>query len=392
MRIALAGLFIGSLAGSAFGQSVTSVSSGVVHYVDGSAFLGDKAVELKFGQFPSVKANETLRTSEGRAEVLLVPGTVLRLGENSAIRMINTKLSDTKLELLQGEIVIEAVDGGKDATAQMKGNQVTVIAQGSTTTFPKPGLYSFSTEPSRLRVFEGEAVVTGPSGQLTLKKGKETQLNGMLMAVKFDPKVGDELMRWSSRRSGYLATANMAAARSLSNGASYGGGMWSSYMGNGGWTYNPMFGMYTFVPFGGIAYSPFGYNYWSPYAFNRYYLPNLYNNYYGGGGGGGGGNYGGGNAASGPARNVGGNSAVAASHHSNRTAANTGFDSSPSMGTSSRGDFGAARGGYSAPSISSGAGDGAGASMGGGSRGAVSSGPSTSAGAPAASTGGARGR
>ena len=382
MRLAVAGLILGSLAGSAFGQSVVSVNSGVVHYVDGSAFIQDKAVELKFGQFPSLKANETLRTAEGRAEILLVPGTILRLGENSAIRMIGTRLSDTKLELVEGEILIEAVDGNKDsAAAQTKGNLVTVLAKGSTITFPKPGLYSFTSEPARLRVYEGEAIVTGASGQLTLKKGKETLLGGMLMAVKFDTKIGDELIRWSSRRSGDLATANVAAARSLSSS----GGMWSSYLGgggSGGWNFNPMFGMYTYVPYGGIAYSPFGYSYWSPYAFSQYYLPYYNYNRYN--------NYGGGNGGGGAIRNSGGNSATAAAH-AERAVVSHGGSSGFATSTASMpvGNSGMARGGYSGADASPSSG---GNSGGGGVRSAGGNSGAASVGAPSTSSGSVRGR
>ena len=32
----------------------------------------------------------------------------------------------------------------------------------------------------------------------------------------------------------------------------------------GGWAFNPMFGMYTYMPYSGFGYSPFGYTYYSP--------------------------------------------------------------------------------------------------------------------------------
>lgn len=60
-------------------QSVISAKSGVVHYVEGRAFLNDQLVETKFGEFPDLKENQVLRTEEGRAEVLLTPGVFLRV-------------------------------------------------------------------------------------------------------------------------------------------------------------------------------------------------------------------------------------------------------------------------------------------------------------------------
>src|ERR1700730_3166842 len=83
-------------------QSVISAKSGLIHYVEGRAYLNDQLIESKFGEFPDVKENQQLRTEEGRAEILLTPGVFLRLGENSAIRMVTNRLIDTRLELLSG--------------------------------------------------------------------------------------------------------------------------------------------------------------------------------------------------------------------------------------------------------------------------------------------------
>jgi hypothetical protein len=262
--------FLSLLAGAAAilpmnAQSVLSVHSGVVHYVEGDAFIGDKDVDMKFGQFPNIPEGQTFHTDAGRAEILLTPGSFLRIGENSEIRMVSTHLSDTRVELLKGEIAVESVDSNKDsASAAVKGNLISIIYQGTTTSLLKPGLYQFTADPARVRVYEGEVSVKSGADTLELKKGKEAGLNNALLAEKFDPKVGDELIRWSSRRSGYLAMANVNAARSLSSDPS----LWSNYLGSGygmgGWAFNPLFGMYSFVPFGGIGYSPFGYGFYSP--------------------------------------------------------------------------------------------------------------------------------
>ncbi len=85
------------------------------------------------------------------------------------------------------------------------------------------------------------------------------------------------LMRWASRRSEYLAQANVSSARSasglgyLGTGSSYGSGYGN--MGMGSWAYNPWFGMFTYLPYGnGLFYSPFGYAYYSPTNVG-YYAP-----------------------------------------------------------------------------------------------------------------------
>ncbi len=295
MRFNLASLVsVTFAAGSLFGQSVLSVNSGLVHYSEGKVYAAGKLVEPKFGHFPELKNNDELRTEEGRAEVLLSPGSFLRVAENSSIRMISNRLTDTKIELLTGEALIETVDQTKDkAAAMVKGNSITMLYKDASVSLVKSGVYVFSSDSGRVRVYEGEAVVTAGGSQLTLKKGKETLLGGALMASKFDSKLGDELVRWSYRRAGYVAMANVSAAKSFRDNGYGSGGF--SMLGGGfgsGWAFNPYFGMYTFVPGYGFASSPFGYNYWSPYNVGQFYsYAPYYGGYYGGGNGG---SYGGG--------------------------------------------------------------------------------------------------
>jgi len=278
MRLPVASLAIGVLlSGSAFAQYVISAHSGVVQSVDGAAYLNGQPVQQKFGQFPEIKENQEFRTEEGRAEILLTPGVFLRMGENSSIRMVSNKLTDTRIEVLTGSVMVECDDVQKN---DAKDNVVMLLYKGNTMLLEKHGLYRVDADPARFQVYEGEAVVKGESGQVTLKSGKETSLAGVLMAENFDKKAADDLYLWSSQRSSYLAKASASSAMSLPNSSS---GSYSP------WQFNPMFGMFTFVPYGGIAYSPFGYGFWSPYAAFNYFPYYGYPAYgYGGYGGGGG--------------------------------------------------------------------------------------------------------
>jgi hypothetical protein len=276
MRFLVAGLSFGVLtAGSAFAQYVISSHSGVIQYVEGRAFLADKPVDPKFGQFPDIKENQEFRTEEGRAEVLLTPGVFLRLGENSSIRMLSSKLTDTRVEVLSGSAVVESDEIPKDNAIELRYKNDSIRLQ-------KQGIYRLDTEPARFAAFEGEATVTDSSGQVILKGGKQTKLAGTLLAENFDRKPDDQdaLYRWSDRRASYVAQANVAAASASSgsyNGYGYpingfGPGLGYSGLGYsgfgygflGGWAYNPVFGMYTYLPYSGFGYSPFGYTYYSP--------------------------------------------------------------------------------------------------------------------------------
>jgi hypothetical protein len=283
-----------------------SARSGVVQHVEGTAYLNDNQVEPRAGEFPNIKENQVFRTTEGMAEVLLTPGVFLRMGENSSIKMVSNKLTDTRVEVLSGSAMVECDDFPKD-------NAVTLLAKGNEVQLVKRGLYRLDADLGLLKVYDGEAIAKNESGQVTLHKGKQTLLTGALMAENFDPKADDDLYRWSDRRSGYLAKANVSSANSIISGGSgsgssgyaglgypgfgsfaglgYGGFGYAGSPGDclGGsfgfgayspWQFNPMFGMYTYVPCSGAMYSPFGYGFYSPYTV--YQAPV----YYGGGGGG----------------------------------------------------------------------------------------------------------
>src|SRR5947199_7156899 len=104
-RLPLAVLLIG--ASSAWAQSVISAHSGVIHFVEGQVTLEGQPVQPKFAEFPDVKNGQTLAAQDGRAEVLLTPGTVLRIGENSSFKMVSNSRSDTRLQVLTGSAIIE---------------------------------------------------------------------------------------------------------------------------------------------------------------------------------------------------------------------------------------------------------------------------------------------
>jgi hypothetical protein len=272
MRLSLVGLAVGLCASSAFAQYVISAHSGVVQYVEGRAYINDTLVEPKAGQFPDIKQHQEFRTEEGRAEVLLTPGVFLRMGENSSIRMQSTQLADTRVEVLKGSVMVECDEVSKD-------DVIVLLYKGNTMYLVKHGLYRVDTNPERFEVFDGEAIVKGESGQVTLKAGKRTSLNGVLMAESFDKSTGDELYRWSSRRAAYLAKANISSATSLRSTGYSGAGL-------GSWYWNSLFGMYTWVPYRGMGYSPFGYRYWSPVTVSQiYYHPAPVNNTFNGWGG-----------------------------------------------------------------------------------------------------------
>jgi hypothetical protein len=275
--LGLAAAILALLALPASAQPVISAKSGTISGVDGKVFLDDQEVEPSLTKFPDIKENSVLRTTDaGRAEVLLTPGVVMHVGENSSFRMITKRLIDTRLELLTGSAVVSAVEIAKDTN-------VTIVCKDGAAVLAKAGHYRFDAEPGRLKVFAGQADVQLGDRYIEVTGGKMLQLAGTTAAVeKFDKEDTDSLDNWAQRRDQLMAMANVSSAHSMSYAPS----------GTGIWGWNPYFGLYTFIPGMGQFCDPFyGYCYWSPYTVARvYWNPWLYMNRYGnlfGGGGGG---------------------------------------------------------------------------------------------------------
>jgi hypothetical protein len=353
-----------ALAGAALAQNAISAKAGMINVADGDVYLQDakggepRKVEPKVTEFIEIKEGQTLKTGEGRAEVLLVPGSFLRMAEESSFRMISNKLSDARLEMLTGGGLLEVSEGMEDS-------KVTIVARDVTVSVSKTGLYRIDAEPGRVRVYMGEALVSYGNGQsAVLKGGKElvAGANGWT-AGKFDAKETDALYRWAKRRSGYIAMANVSAARQATP--------QSSGLRSGMWQYNPYFGFATFIPYSSTQRSPFGYYYYTPFTVMEVYFPPNYG--YSGGGGGGYGGGSGGFASSMPQRSAGSSGGYSPS----AGISSSGASSGSSMGAGSTGSRG---------------GDGGGASSGGASSGgSVGGGGAVSGGGAAAGGGGSRG-
>jgi hypothetical protein len=264
----------------AYAQSVVSAHSGVLHVSEGAVFADDQPVNQKYGTFPDLKEKSVLRTEAGRAEILLTPGVFLRIGENSAVKMIDNRLSDTRVELLKGSAVVECDD-------PMKENAVTRIYGDYQIHVRKTSVLEFGSNPAELKVFHGEAEVDLNGTVSVVKAGKALPFTQALAQERFDAKTsGDDLTRWSQERSEAVAVANVSAAKSLrdSGNSLFGNGWFSgASMPYGSWYYNPYYSMYTYLPMNGMFFNPYGYGFFSPYSVYQIYSNPGY--FYGGGGG-----------------------------------------------------------------------------------------------------------
>ena len=251
------------LAAGARAQSVISARSGVIHYVEGDVTIDGNAIHQKFAEFPDVKPGQVVATEQGRVEILLTPGVFLRLAENSSVRMLSNVLADTRLQVVSGSALVEVGE-------LLEGNAISFDAADAHISLGKKGLYRIDADPASLRVFDGQARVASGTENLTAKKGHRIDLAGTTLAdTKFEVKDTDPFYRWSSRRAEYVAAANVISARVTSN-SDLRSGFGRS---RGAWSWNPYFGMYTFLLGNGVYWSPFGSPFYSPAVIGVLYMP-----------------------------------------------------------------------------------------------------------------------
>jgi hypothetical protein len=244
----------------AAGQSVISTRSGVVYFFEGSVFLGDQPLQQSFGKFPQIGDGGLLRTEHGRAEVLLTPGSFLRVADNSSIRMTSTDLADTRVELVSGSAILESREP-TDTPAR-------VLYKGWQVRLPQPGIYRIDTQPAQVTVNKGEAEVAaeGSKTPVTVREGEVLPLQAVLVTESADPGKTDDFDKWAMGRSQAIYADNTTAAEIFDQPQAIDG----AALGYGGFSQFPITG----IPSLGIG-NPYGLSFWSPFqpGLNTVYVP-----------------------------------------------------------------------------------------------------------------------
>jgi hypothetical protein len=232
-----------------------SAVPGALNYVEGQVTVAGQPVTSRSVGSVQLEPNQVLQTVRGRAELLLTPGVFLRLGDNSSVRLISPDLGDTRVELLQGQAIVEVTEIFKD-------NNLRVMLDGASARLDKEGLYSFDANARQVRVFDGKATVQADDRNMDLGKDRQLTLAAPFKAMHFDAKATagqDPLYAWSNLRSEYEAQASMQSARNIFVGG-------APYWYGPGWYWNPYWATYGFIPGDGIWYSPFGWPFYSPWV------------------------------------------------------------------------------------------------------------------------------
>jgi hypothetical protein len=186
---------------AAYSQSVVSVRSGLINFSEGEVFLNGAPVEQKAGKFPELREGSELRTDAGRAEVLLTPGMIVRVGPDSSISMLSASLIDTRVEFRRGSAVIEV-------SQDPDGTKSRIVYRDYQILFPKRGSFRIDSMPREFRVLDGEAEVTYLTENCSLKKDQKVSLYGGLEAETLHRSISDGLDEWSMRRDTQLQADN----------------------------------------------------------------------------------------------------------------------------------------------------------------------------------------
>lgn len=258
-----------------------SAKAGGINFVTGTVMVRrqgenqERALTLR----DNLWTGDTVTTgANGRVEVLLNPGTYMRVAENAEFELTDGSLDNLLVTLAKGSAVLE-VTGGRGVELMLGIN--TPQAQSLIT---KGGIYRFNALPNgttEVIVNKGRAIVDKATPS-EVKGGRKVIVGNTVTEVaKVDKKNRDQLDLWSKDRAESLTRANrrleQSALLASLNDYAWGDmtfwGQRSPRLGSLGlWVFNVNLGGYCFFPVGPTAWSsPYGYRY--NQGFNPYGIP-----------------------------------------------------------------------------------------------------------------------
>jgi len=273
--IAFLPLVLVTLCSAAFAQNrerfSISAKAGGVNTVVGRVMITRQGQDAQLlSSTDDLAAKDVVTTgTTSNAEILLNPGSYLRLAENSEFQFDDISLDHLKLRLTKGSAIIEAT-----GVADMDLG-VTVATPNATFTIVRSGIYRVNVEQkaSELAVYKGRANY-GENKTDVLKGGTSVRLSNGVAELAKVPKEKDAFELWSKQRAQLLAKDNERLSRRMLNGYLNDRGWDSWFWGPrrfGLWTFNASFGCYTFLPFYYGWSSPYGHYYGSYYWRGGYY-------------------------------------------------------------------------------------------------------------------------
>jgi hypothetical protein len=192
---------------------------GVTNVVEGDAtYSGGGSAPQPLTPRQEFQNNDVVVVGDrSRVEILLNPGTYLRLGSNSQLLFVDLSPDNLKLKLLKGSAVVEVLirqfEGNSPSFGDVRDKfttyqPITLLTPDAQFATATGGVYSCVVDSDGrgfLKVFKGVAVVLGD----LIKEGTMTALGERVpVPRKFNAKEEDALELWSRKRGVALVALN----------------------------------------------------------------------------------------------------------------------------------------------------------------------------------------
>ena len=260
---------------------VISAKAGGINAITGTASV----ITRSGGGWEQLMITDDLRSGDrvktaldGRVEILLNPGSYLRLGGNSEVELLDNSLANLEIRLWRGTAIVEAT--GADGLELNIG----ISTPHTRVAIVRQGLYRLHVVPedaTELIVRKGRVILS--DSQTKIKGGNKIVFSATNTTVakltKEEKKNKDEVEVWSKQRAETLAKANRKITdRMMTSAFASFRDPWDPWRpygrAYGFWFYNPNAGCYTFLPFFYGFGSPYGNSYttsiYSPYGIRNY--------------------------------------------------------------------------------------------------------------------------
>jgi len=230
-----------------------------------NAVFGDVTVEREDGRTgrllkgDEVQIGERVTTGkDGKAEVLMNPGSYVRLGPSSSFSFLSTDLDSVQLKMYSGSAIIEVLG--------TEGFNIELTTDTARFTILQTGVYRIDAadKGSTVAIWKGK-LQAGTDKRMIAGGGKQVVADGSIYSiVKFDRDIQDELALWSRGRARDLSRMSASLRPdNLRNSlvSSFSGNRWNFYDSFGLWIFNPFYSSYCFLPFGYGWQSPYGFGF-----------------------------------------------------------------------------------------------------------------------------------
>ena len=251
---------------------VISARAGGINAITGEASVSSRRHASDWQQLmitDDLNSGDRVRTaSDGRVEILLNPGSYLRLGGNSEVELLDNSLANLEVRLLRGTAIVEAT--GADGLELNIG----ISTPHTRLAIVRQGLYRLNVVPedaTELIVRKGRVILS--DSHTKVKGGNKVVFSATNVSVakltKEEKKNKDDVETWSKDRAETLAKANRKISERMLNTA------FASYRDPfnprsfGLWFFNARLGCYTFLPYFYGWGSPYG----SSYSTAVYFAP-----------------------------------------------------------------------------------------------------------------------